>query len=148
MTRRQRRHDWDKFIKTLERDITGTQKQGFKIFKQLQLQERDKLKIDPITKTEWKEYYGKLWNKQGNGGEKGTEEERISDVTDDNEDMIIIEELNKALKQAKDRKSCGLDNLLMELWKFGGNELKMHILELFNKIIEKIKCHKNGKEDC
>ena len=34
-------------------------KTGFKIFKQLQMQERDKLKIDPITKTEWKEYYGK-----------------------------------------------------------------------------------------
>jgi len=25
MTRRQRRDDWDKFVKTLERDITGTQ---------------------------------------------------------------------------------------------------------------------------
>ena len=60
MTRRQRRDDWDKFLKTLERDITGTQRRGFKMFKQLQLQERDKFKINPITKTEWKEYYGKL----------------------------------------------------------------------------------------
>jgi hypothetical protein len=25
----------------------------------------------------------------------------------------------------------------MELWKLGGNELKMHILELFNTIIDK-----------
>ena len=25
----------------------------------------------------------------------------------------------------------------MELWKFGGNELKIHLLELFNKIIDK-----------
>jgi len=25
----------------------------------------------------------------------------------------------------------------MELWKFGGNELKMHLIELFNKIIDK-----------
>jgi len=25
----------------------------------------------------------------------------------------------------------------MELWKFGGNKLKIHLLELFNKIIEK-----------
>jgi hypothetical protein len=25
----------------------------------------------------------------------------------------------------------------MELWKFGGNELKIHILELFNTIIDK-----------
>ena len=51
MTRKQRRDDWDKFVKTLERDITGTQRRGFKVFKQLQLQERSKLKIDPITKT-------------------------------------------------------------------------------------------------
>jgi hypothetical protein len=74
MTQRQRRDDWDKFVKTLERDITGTQRQGFEIFKQLQLQERDKLTIDPITKTEWKEYYRKLWNEQGRKDEEGTEE--------------------------------------------------------------------------
>jgi len=76
MTRRQRRDDWDKFVKTLERDITGTQRRCFKIFKQLQVQERDKLKINRITKTEWKEYYGKLWNGQGNKSEEGIEEER------------------------------------------------------------------------
>ena len=58
MTRRQRRDDWDKFVKTLERDITRKQRRGFKIFKQLQLQEIDKLKIDSITKTEWKKI---LW---------------------------------------------------------------------------------------
>ena len=58
-------------------------------------------------------------------------------MTDDNEDMITIEELNKVLKHAKNRKSGGLDNLPMELWKFGGDELKMHILERFNKIIDK-----------
>ena len=72
----------------MERDITGTQRRGFKIFKQIQLQERDELKIDPITKTEWKEYYGKRWNEQGSQDEEGTEEERKTDVTDDNEDMI------------------------------------------------------------
>jgi len=37
----------------------------------------------------------------------------------------------------KNRKSCGLDNLPMELWKFGRNEIKIHLLELFNKIIDK-----------
>src|SRR5215469_5840827 len=110
MTRRQRRDEWDKFVKTLERDITEAQRRGFKIFKQLQLQERDKLRIDPITKTEWKEYYGKLWNEQDSKGEEGTEEEERSD-------MITTEELNKVLKHAKNRKSCGLDNLPMELWK-------------------------------
>ena len=83
-----------------QRDITGTQRRGFRLFKQLQLQERDKLKINPITKTEWKEYYGKLWNEQGSKGEEGIEEER-SEGTDDNEDMITIEELNEVLKHAK-----------------------------------------------
>ena len=38
----------------------------------------------------------------------------------------------KCLKMQKNRKSCGLDNLPMELWKFGANELKIHLLELFN----------------
>jgi hypothetical protein len=45
-------------------------------------------------------------------------------VTDDKVDRIKIEEVNKVLKQAKNRKSCGLDNLPIELWKFGGHELK------------------------
>ena len=49
--------------------------------------ERDKLKIDPITKTEWNEYYGKLCNEQGSKDEEGIEEERRSEGTDDNEDM-------------------------------------------------------------
>jgi len=40
-------------------------------------------------------------------------------MTDDNDDMIAIEELNKVLNQAKSRKSCGLDNLTMkvEIWR-------------------------------
>jgi len=101
MTRRQRIGDWNKFVKILERDLTGTQRPDFKIFKQLQLHERDKLKIDPIPNTEWKEYYGKLCNVQGSKGEGGKKEERRSEGTDDNRDIITIEELNEVLKHAK-----------------------------------------------
>jgi len=108
MTRSQRREDCDKYVKTLGRDITrtqsgitGTQRRGFEIFKKLQLQERHELKIDPITKTEWQEYYVKLWNEQGSKGEEESKEDRRSEGTDDNEDMIRVEELNKVLKQAK-----------------------------------------------
>jgi hypothetical protein len=61
-----------------------------------------------------------LWNEQDSKGEKGTEKERSSEATDDNEHRITIEELSEVLKQAKNRKSCGLANLPMELWKFGG----------------------------
>jgi len=77
-----------------------------------------------LTNTEWKEYYRKLWNEQGSKGEEGIEEERISEGTDNNEDIKTIEELKEMFKHAKNRKSCGLDNLAMELWKFGGKELK------------------------
>jgi hypothetical protein len=37
----------------------------------------------------------------------------------------------------KTRKSRGLNSLPLELWKFGGNELKLQLLELFNEIIDK-----------
>ena len=35
---------------------------------------------------------GKQWNEQGSKDEEGTEEERRSEVRDDNKDMITIEE--------------------------------------------------------
>jgi len=40
-------------------------------------------------------------------------------------------------KKKKKQENCGLDNLPMELWKFGGNDLRIQLLELFNKIIDK-----------
>ena len=96
---------------------------------------------------EWKEYYEKRWNEQGCKGEEGTEEKRRSEGTDDSRGRITTEELNRVLKHAKNRKSCGLDNLPMTLWKFGRNKLKIQLLELFNKITDKIKCHKNGERN-
>ena len=49
-----------------------------------------------------------LWktlNEQGSKGEDGTEEERRSEVTDNNEEVITIEVLNKVrvLKHAKEQ---------------------------------------------
>jgi hypothetical protein len=137
MTRKQRRDDWEKFVKSLERDITGKQKLGFKIFKQLQPQERDKLKINPTPKMEWKKYYEKLWNEQGKNGEERTEKEMRKEMIHGNKNSITMEELDKALRKAKNRKSPGLDNLPMELFKFGGNDLKVHTVELFNNTVDK-----------
>ena len=39
--------------------------------------------------------------------------------------------------QKKKQENCGLNNLPMELWKFGGHELRIQLLELLNKIIDK-----------
>jgi hypothetical protein len=48
-----------------------------------------------------------------------------------------MEELDEALKHAKNRESPGLDNLPGELFKFGGTDLNLHIVELFNNIVDK-----------
>jgi hypothetical protein len=48
-----------------------------------------------------------------------------------------MEELDEALKHAKNRKSPKLDYLPMKLFKFEGNYLKVHILELFNNTVDK-----------
>jgi hypothetical protein len=54
-----------------------------------------------------------------------------------NTNGITMEELDKALKPAKNRKPPRLDNLPMELFKFGGNYYKVNIVELFNNIVDK-----------
>ena len=59
-------------------------------------------------------------------------EEERTEGADDNEDMITIEELNE-VQTCKRKESFGLDNLPTDLWKFGETELKIHLLELFNK---------------
>jgi hypothetical protein len=59
MTRKQRRDNWEKFVKSLERDITGTQGLGFKMYKHLQLQERDK----NSKLTQYQKWNGKITTK-------------------------------------------------------------------------------------
>jgi hypothetical protein len=105
MTQSNIRDDWEKSVKSLERGTTGTQKLGFKIFKQLQLQERNKLKINPISKTEGKEYYTKLWNEQCNNGEEGIEKEIRNEKINKNTYIKTMEELNKAFKHEKTGKA-------------------------------------------
>lgn len=56
---------------------------------------------------------------------------------DENTDIITIEELNKVREHAKNRKIPVLVNLTMQLLECGGNELKLHMLELFNNVVDK-----------
>jgi hypothetical protein len=87
---------------------------------------------------EWKKYYEKFWNEQGNNGEEGMEKKIRNEMINGNTNSITMEELDKALKYAKkNRKSPGVDNLPMEVFKFGGNYLKVHTVELFSNIVDK-----------
>jgi hypothetical protein len=49
---REQWEDCNKVVELLEHHIIGSQRMRFKIFKQLQLEEKDQLKIHVIT-TEW-----------------------------------------------------------------------------------------------
>jgi hypothetical protein len=97
ITRRIRRNDWDKFVKSLGRDITGPQRRGFKILKKLQLEVNDQIQTNLISKEGWKTHYSKLWFNPG-FQEEGKEE--IVETTEYKED-ITMEELDLVLKKAK-----------------------------------------------
>jgi hypothetical protein len=64
---------------------------------------------------EQKKYYEKLWNEQGNNSEQGAEKEIRNEMINGDTNSIKMEELDKALKHAKNRKSLRLDNLPIEL---------------------------------
>jgi hypothetical protein len=48
----QRKDDWEKCVQSLQWDIKGMKMLRFKIFKHLQLHNREKLKINPTMKRE------------------------------------------------------------------------------------------------
>jgi geranylgeranyl pyrophosphate synthase len=63
-----------------------------------------------------------------------------------NTDITTTEKLNKLLEHAKNRKSPVLDNLTMQLLKFGGKELKVYMVEVFSKVVDKSHAKRMLKE--
>jgi hypothetical protein len=116
----------DKFVKSLEHDVTGAQRIEFKTSKNLKMKENDRLKLNLIPKDAWKKHYTEVW-KTETTVEENTEAE--DDEIDENTEEISQEEL-----EAKNRKSPRLDNISMELFKYGGNRLKNNLLALLNHI--------------
>jgi hypothetical protein len=110
--------------------MTGPQRRGFKILKKLQLEVKDQIQTNLMSKEDWKTHYSKLWFNP-DIQEKG-DEEMVK--TTDYEKDITMEELDLVLKKAKNRKSPGTDNLNVELFKYGGGLLKNKLLQLLNDI--------------
>jgi hypothetical protein len=102
---------------------------GFKVLKKLQQEERDRLNINNITNKEWENHYAKLWN-----SEPTDMTENSHNILEEPTEMITIAELNQVLQKAKNRKSPCLDNIYVELFKYGGQKLRETLLHLFNNI--------------
>jgi hypothetical protein len=81
----------ERFVKRLEHDATGAQRNSFKVFKNLKSGRTDKAKIDLISETKWKEYYQEMLRNE--------EENDQTDTIQVNEfNKISIADLEKALK--------------------------------------------------
>ena len=101
-----------------------------------------------IPKLEWIRYYKHFWTEKDINDGYDRENLLYTETEDENIVNITMIELEEVLKKAKNRRSPGLDNLSMELFKYGRNELKRRILDLFNTVlyIVKRKYHKTGKQ--
>jgi hypothetical protein len=51
---------WELHIKNLEKDVTGAQRYGFKVFRHLQEDCTDRIAVTGITEERWRENYLKL----------------------------------------------------------------------------------------
>jgi hypothetical protein len=92
--------------------VTGCQRYGFKEFKNLKSEENDRIRASGMTEEQWLAYYEKLLV----NGKKSTETER---TVMEEFNQISMEELQNALNSSGNRKALGIDNINMELWKYG-----------------------------
>jgi hypothetical protein len=52
-TRRLNRNSWDTHISNIEHDLHGRQETAYKIVRELNKTERDRIQLNPISKDEW-----------------------------------------------------------------------------------------------
>jgi hypothetical protein len=94
----------------------------------LQLIQNDKFNINHISEENWITHYTKLWREDKT--QRKLDTLHYEDLGKGNpiEETITTEELDLALTRSKKRKSPGLDNLNMELFKYRGDILKETLL--------------------
>jgi len=77
-------------------------------------------KENKIGKEEWRNHFMKSLDKIGVGTTTGTieieEEEKIVETTEE-------EEIRRAIKKMKMKKTAGIDGIPMEAWRYAGKEL-------------------------
>ena len=58
-----KRQCWETFVARIMRDLHGCQISAYKIIRNLNITEKDHLRLNPITEHTWLDYYQKLWTK-------------------------------------------------------------------------------------
>ncbi|XP_076031072.1 uncharacterized protein LOC143019318 [Oratosquilla oratoria] len=80
----------------------------------------------------WKEYFSSLLNIEEDG--ERTDEEQSNGVWIDEEEGINESEVKKALAKIKNNKACGIDNIPVEIFKYGGGIALNFLTELLSKV--------------
>ena len=65
-TRKIKRQCWEIFVSRIEHDLHGRQINAYKIIRNLNRTEKDKMRLNPIVVHTWLDYCQKLWIKQLN----------------------------------------------------------------------------------
>jgi len=128
--RKRQRLSWDKFVTNLEYDTYRTQPKVYKILKQISKDVKETARIqENIDENTFFQYYGKLWNTT-NINELQLE----YNSADYLHASITLDELEKALKLTKNRKTPEQDNINSELYKYAPEEFKLRLLQFLNNI--------------
>ena len=149
LTRQVQKESWEQFVKRLEKDLTGRQKFGFKIFKNLNSEITDNAKLNIIPDEKWITYYKQLLVNEDQSYE--TDTKNINELN-----AIKMIDLDQALKNSKNRKAPGSDCINTELIKYASLKWKKRFVQLLNdiwnegripdewKVAKNINIHKKG----
>lgn len=135
---------WDKLISNIEDDVHGRQEMAYKLMKYMNKEEREMANINVIEEHKWKEHYKMLWY---NEEMKETIDKKENEVEEKvGIDLIDIKELQDVLKSFRNRKAPGIDNMNLELIKYGGTLLQFRYLHLINMCWQKKKIPEDWKK--
>ena len=93
----------------------------------------DKKKV----KERWVEHFENALNRDTVAGKDIDENEKVCDTLDAKEDLFSEEELVTVLKELKNNKAPGADNVINEFLEYGCSEVRNKLLKIMNMIFEK-----------
>jgi hypothetical protein len=95
--------------------VTGSERYGFKVVKNVKSEERDRIRVSEINEEQLLSYYEKLLV-------KGKKRKRNRKTVINEFYQISVEELENALNASGNSKAPGTDNINMELCKYGNKK--------------------------
>lgn len=121
---------WERFSKNMESDFYGLQKQMWRLIRSQRKEITELVESNKIDEKTWVKYLTELFKADIN-----TDDENAPTIMVEDETSVSYLEVEKAIRQLKNRKSPGLDQIPNELLKYGGDRLTKEITSLIRKII-------------